>query len=384
MPTKPISAPQRRATPRDGSRNSSATSRHRVQVRAALSHSALPRGRFSRSPQGFRVASRAQPGRAAAVFETSVSLTARGEHNAIPLSAVAPTNQFAQLWSFAQVFVETGPLNLGLAQELYYGAGRTYLKTLRAARTLPTRVATPAHLGPASNLFAAAAFAKGPSVSFVPVTGTLRPPIVYHPYVSLTTRTVVLDGANNQLLPGDYLLTVEKEHEDDEKPSLYQVSSVSVDKASNTTTIRWQEKSGATYQQDAKDPVALYALRVRASPFASGAPNWYTLSPTLTAQSSPPVKGTTVAPPYVNWDGPGNASLIPADQVIALDGIYDEARATPDKPSWFALVSAKRVNPLTYEVHGFIGARPGRSHGLRPQCAGHTTRAASEQDRTRW
>src|SRR5262249_25865834 len=85
----------------------------------------VARGRAVAVPQGFRVASRAQPGQAAAVFETSSPLNARAEHNAIPLSAVAPTNQFAQLSSFAQVFFTPGAPTIRLAEELYYGAGDT-------------------------------------------------------------------------------------------------------------------------------------------------------------------------------------------------------------------------------------------------------------------
>ena len=48
------------------------------------------------------------------------------------------------------------------------------------------------------------------------------------------------------------------------QPSLFQVSSVSVDKTANTTTITWREPDGKTYQQTASQPVQLYALRVKA------------------------------------------------------------------------------------------------------------------------
>ena len=48
-------------------------------------------------PAGFRVGSKAQPGKTAAVFESSRALTAIAEHNAIPLATVAYTNQFARL-----------------------------------------------------------------------------------------------------------------------------------------------------------------------------------------------------------------------------------------------------------------------------------------------
>src|SRR5690349_5750828 len=48
-------------------------------------------------PGGFRVGSKAQPGKAAAVFESSRAVTAIADHNAIPLATVAYTNQFARL-----------------------------------------------------------------------------------------------------------------------------------------------------------------------------------------------------------------------------------------------------------------------------------------------
>jgi hypothetical protein len=275
-------------------------------------------------PQGFRVGSRAQPGRAAAVFETSAPLVARAEHNAIPLSTVAPTNQFAQLTSFDKIFVEPGPPTLELAEELYYGAGRTLLRTLPSLKASEERIA------------------------FLP--RFTFPRITYR----VGTRNVVLDGVNTRLMPGDYVLTAENEHTAAEKGSLHQISAVSVDKASNTTTISWQETDTTSYQQTADHPVALYAMRVRASPFGSAAPNWYTLSPTLTMvpvspPTSPPSlrlpspdEASTAKPPYANWDDPSPANTfqyVARTGAIALDAVYDAVRATPDNPGWMALVA---------------------------------------------
>src|SRR5262249_43353090 len=153
-----------------------------------------------------------------------------------------------------------------------------------------------------------------------------------------TTRTIVLKGVNARLAVGDYVLTVEGEHTPNEDPTLYQISSVSVDKAGNTTSITWQETAGAIYRQTTDNPVTLYVLRAHASPFASAAPNWYTLSPTLTAtqpssglavgKASSSGTGTDV-PPYTNWEVPANdAAYMPAGGFIALDGVYDAAQAT--------------------------------------------------------
>src|SRR4029077_4797372 len=45
-------------------------------------------------PAGFRVGSRAQPGKPAVVFETSSAITASGDVSAIPLSPLSPTVLF--------------------------------------------------------------------------------------------------------------------------------------------------------------------------------------------------------------------------------------------------------------------------------------------------
>ena len=221
---------------------------------------------------------------------------------------MAPTNQFAQLSSFSRIFREPVSPTVAIAGELYYGAGSTILKTL------PARTAAS--------------------------SGVVRSRIAYHPFVDQTTRTVVLNGTNTRLAAGDYVLTVENEHTIGEKRSLRQISAVSADKTSNTTTISWQEPSGTTYQQTSDDPVALYAMRVKASPFGSAAPNWYTLSPTLTAPvTSSPGLPSIYAPPYSNWDDQGNADhFMPSARDVNLDGVYEEARATSDNPGWMALV----------------------------------------------
>jgi len=56
----------------------------------------VEKGRLITIPQSFRVGSKAQPGKPAAIFETA-AINARGEHSAIPIASVAPTNQFGPL-----------------------------------------------------------------------------------------------------------------------------------------------------------------------------------------------------------------------------------------------------------------------------------------------
>jgi hypothetical protein len=303
--------------------------------------------------QGFRVASRAQPGRAAAVYETSSPLVARAEHNAIPLSTVAPTNQFAQLSSFAQVFVQPGLPTIGIAEELYAGVGSTLI------RTLPDLKAAPAGFAAFARLFG--------------------PRIIYRPFINNVTRSIVLDGVNTRLAAGDYILAtnvlLQQNGQAGVQPALYQLSSVNVDKASATTTITWLEREGTSYQQTSDNPVEVYAMRVKAGPLGSGAPNWNTLSPTLTMvptqpptsppQLQPPPAGTATitAPPYANWDDPSDrdgthAAFVPRNSgVISLDAVYDAVRAAPNNPGWIALVPGSG-DLAAAEILRFIQAQP--------------------------
>jgi uncharacterized phage protein gp47/JayE len=316
----------------------------------------IAKGKVLAVPQGFRVASRAQPGRSAATFETSSPLTARAEHNAIVLSAVAPTNQFAQLSSFAQVFVE-GTRSIDQALEVYQGAGTTLLRTLPTIRSMDT-IGLASVKSRATSIFSTSVGveASNPSSLFPGFTPVFRPRIIYNPFVSLTTRTIVLDGVNNRLAAGDYVLSVEDEHTSKEKPSLHQVSSVKLDKNSSTTTITWRENSGTTYHQTTSNPMTLYAMRVQAAPFGSAAPNWNTLSTQLTTPSSPP--GAPNPPYRDNWDLESSAAnYIPSGNVIDLDGIYDAARATQDNPGWVALLTS-RNGPLVTDIHRVLSTRP--------------------------
>ncbi len=72
----------------------------------------VAKGNVVTLPAGYRVSSRPVPGRSAAVFETSAALTARAEHSAIKPSAVAQTNQFAQISTLGAVFGFVGDLTL--------------------------------------------------------------------------------------------------------------------------------------------------------------------------------------------------------------------------------------------------------------------------------
>jgi uncharacterized phage protein gp47/JayE len=226
-------------------------------------------------PAEFRVGSRAQSGRPAAVFETSSAITAFGDNSAIGLSPVSPDVDFPQ-------------------------------------------------------------------------------------------NTIVLQGVNNRLEVGDYVLAVEDETKDSEAPNLLQLTAVEPNRKTNTTTISWQQVDGG-YNQASKQ-VTIYAFRVTAAPFGSTAPRWDTLSPALTN-----IDGQHPNPPYPdNWDLavlrilvdsiradgqpiPGLDFLRPnpwfyiptpgdLPNVVYLDGLYSGIKDSPLNPGWAALFAEGQNN----------------------------------------
>ena len=301
----------------------------------------IENGKTISVPARFRVGSRAQPDRPGAVFEAEQAITARGEHSAIPLSATAPTNQFAPLASFGAFFGQ-GPrpaLDLATAATHLYGTAGAAL--LRTFQTTPGRATGPGldrtESGPVPRL------GQGANVSsFVSRTGGARPALA-----PLVTRTVVLEGVRTGLAAGDFVLAVENERTASERATPYQLTSVQIDKATGTTTVAWAEPFGTTFDQASGD-VALYALRVKAGVFGNKAPAWNTLPDTLTGIPSP--AGT--APPRTsapfstrNWDDPNNSAFyVPAGPLVFLDAVYDGARGTPQAPGWAVLMAGERSN----------------------------------------
>jgi predicted phage baseplate assembly protein len=286
-------------------------------------------------PARFRVGSRAQPDRAAAVFETEGAITARGEHSAIPLAATAPTNQFAPLTSFDAVFRSdpSQPLDRAVAaRHLYASAGATYLRTFGegAAPAAPTPVVRPVSVVTASRSSVAPSVSIRPSaIAIGGATGLSRS-------VRLATRTLVLEGVRTGLMVGDFVLTVENEGAAvDEKATAYQLTSAQIDRTTGTTTVTWLEPDGATFDQSTRE-VCLYALRVKAGAFGNKAPAWDTLPATLIGTVN------QVDGPYKdrNWDDPGNAaSRLPGGRRVFLDAVYDDVRGTPQTPGWVVLTA---------------------------------------------
>lgn len=348
----------------------------------------VAKGQTVSIPASFRAGSRPAPGKLAAVFETETPLTAVGEHSAIPLSVVAPTNQFAPLAAFGaiyggQKFVQSELLSLFAT--LYGSAGAVYAESYAPnvagavtsatlATSLLTTEATPAALvatGAASAGLATASTAAAllaadaapAAVSAIAASGLTNVASIatgilatfngfaYIPFRGDETRTIVLKGVGTRLSVGDYVLSVENEQAaSGERARVHQVDTVTADKAAGTTTITWKERaSDPTYDQGSR-PVALYALRVAAAPFGSNAPIWATLPQTLIGTVN------TVPGPYKdrNWDSSANdAFYVPNSATLMLDSVYDDAKGTPANPGWVALLADAQE-----DVFHVVDARP--------------------------
>ena len=178
------------------------------------------------------------------------------------------------------------------------------------------------------------------------------------------TRAVVLKGTNTRLAAGDYVLVVEHEGESNENATLRQIDAIRIDKTSNTTTIYWTELAGDSYDYDSK--FALYALRVTASAFGSNAPDWNTLSPTLTNRDDK--NPNAPFPDY--WDVPRDAKgphkpdmNIKSGKELFLDSTYADAKGSASHPGWVVLLDESKkakehpADPMKPIFH-VVDARP--------------------------
>ncbi len=303
-------------------------------------------------PAGFRTGSKAKPGKQAAVFETSDAIVALGSHSAIPLSMVAPTNQFAKLSDYGLVLA-AGPslTTAAAASNIYGGAGATYLETFLFDSAVNDAVSSFAEAEPQDFVSSSSSFSLSSSsaFSFSSISSVFSSAIfsIFSGlYVSKDTRQVVLQGTSTRLEVGDYVLVVENQGESGEKATLRQISTVKSDKTSSTTIITWQEDEGASYEN-----VTLHALRVTAAPFGSNAPSWDSLPATLTNSDNK----NPNAPFKNSWDKESNDEAhVPDDSQIFLDSTYDDAKGTADNPGWVVLLS-DNVAPFVAHVRD---ARP--------------------------
>lgn len=322
-------------------------------------------------PAGFRAGSKAKPGKQAAVFETEDAIVALGSHSAIPLSMVAPTNQFARLSDYGLVLAAGPSLTTAVAaSNIYGGAGATYLETFLFDSAVNDAVSSFAEAEPQASIVSApvsSALSRSFSSEFSFVsaeaissafTAAVSPSlftlnIFSGLYLSRNTRQVVLQGTSTRLEVGDYVLVVENEGESGEKATLRQISTVKTDKKSSTTIITWQEEDGASYNN-----VTLQALRVTAAPFGSNAPNWLSLPATLTNSDGK----NPNAPFQRSWDDESNDEAhVPNKNRIFLDSTYDDAKGTADNPGWVVLLSDKAATPFIAHI---LDARPVTTTGF--------------------
>ena len=337
----------------------------------------VAKGKTVSVPAGFRVGSKAQPPKTAAIFETSAALTAADEHNAIPLSPVAPTNQFARLTSFGTFF---GPTQVDLsslatvAGDLYGRAAPLYVRTFpflqaaqsqfsasfQAAAARNTLIAQDGGggggfggfgggFGGLGNIFTG--IFDGIDLSTAVSQEPIEPGFSYNPFTDDITRTIVFRGVNLGVKDGDQLLAVENEgstaEDHPENATLHQVVSVATDKASNTTTVKWVEAPDQVYDS-AQTEVAVYAFLVKAGVFGNTAPQFDALPADLT-KAGAPFEGK-------NWDTPGNPwfGLPKPDEAsqsqVLLDAVYDDANGTPQTPAWTVLLTDTPPDPFIAHV----------------------------------
>jgi len=173
--------------------------------------------------------------------------------------------------------------------------------------------------------------------------------------VQFPANTLVFQGTNTLLGPGDYILAVEGLGTSQESASLLQIATVNVDPIAHTTTVTWQ---GGAYTQATKQ-VSVYALRVSAPLFGSTAPRWDALAPALTNSDG---QHSNITVPYpASWDVPFAAvgSAIPSflppnplyylplqddvlrgqSNVVYLDGIHSQLKYTTQSPGWAVLLA---------------------------------------------
>jgi len=232
------------------------------------------------------------------------------------------------------------------------GAGASAMVTFSMAKgktaTVPAnfRVGSKASAGKAAAVFETSGAVTAVSDHNAMPVATVLPQDQFG-HISSTVRTVVLQGTNNRLSVGDYVLLVTNENNSGESATAFRVQSVGTDKASNTTTITWTDRQGSSYGGGAI-PVHLYAFRVTASVFGSNAPEWDSLPPALTVGlASPPTQ-----PIYSeNWDDASKPSHYlplknnesdhgnPSHGYIFLDSVYDAIKASPQSPGWVALLA---------------------------------------------
>ena len=176
------------------------------------------------------------------------------------------------------------------------------------------------------------------------------------PTVDFQENTVVLQGLNNRVAVGDYLLAVENEGSDSEAANLRQVTAVSSDKTAGTTTVSWQDLTGN--DSIASKRVAVYAFRIRGAPFGSSAPDYKTLSavahhrPDFFSADLDAIRQPATATPLSRQLGrpetiPGPPFHLRAigPNTIFLDAPITGVQQSPQTSNWAVLVKRREQLP---------------------------------------
>ena len=164
---------------------------------------------------------------------------------------------------------------------------------------------------------------------------------------SFDTLFTYLAGTATQLKPGDIILLVGSEREQDvgsERWDVRRVKAVELDHAANQTRVEWGPGLGSAqpYSEPAENP-RLYALRLRASLFGYNAPDPRSL---LSAITFSPVSTT-------DWEYTVGADSIDLDN--AYSPIVPGSWLVLSRPTYRELYRALQVTELTRADYGMTG-----------------------------
>ncbi len=321
----------------------------------------IEKGKTVDLPPKFKVGSKPVPGKLAAVFETVTGLTALGIHSAIPLATRGPTRQFAPLSAYLAFYSGSLLEQLAAAETIYGSLGSTFLTTFGYEQSTFQNISTVFSSSSASSAITTSADAaliedatitSGLTESFDSgISATIGSGIFGDIQATITnqfnytvsflpignTREIVLKGTSTELKAGDFVLVIVSGGATQANRRVRRINTISTDKTSNTTTIRWSEPANEVYA-DSDDNVELFALRVTAAPFGHDAPAWLLLPPELTNRDTTPDfpdddNQFPDAPFQQNWDDPGGALffLPSVGGGVLLDASYDDAHGASDE-----------------------------------------------------
>lgn len=274
-------------------------------------------GKVLAIPDGFRAANKPAGGQPAVTFETDAPITARAEHNRMPLATTAPANQFAPL----------SAIDNALASPLPQFTTRADLDQFR--KDLDTVFA-----GLGDDIFQSTGLQ---SQDAIPAAGTSASPSA----ATTGSRTIRIVGINRKIRQGDYLLILDRFDATGAARgpgALREISRVVEDRVGGTTSVTFVERSAYAYAL--ADP-QVFIFRVKGAPFGADAPEFKLISPYLSQTSVTPF-GTNNPIFSRDW---GRSITLPDTtdtRVLDLDRVYDTVvPTTAEMDSWVALLDTR-------------------------------------------